>query len=66
MTNKNTVKNQIKDSKGNILQDSKEIIKEYEEYYKQLLKTRKPENNCEWRKEFEIIVKQKGDSRQKK
>ena len=30
---KNYVKKQIKDSKGRILQDSEEILKEYEEYY---------------------------------
>ena len=29
----NEVKKHIKDSKGKILQDSEEIIKEYEEYY---------------------------------
>ena len=29
---KNTVKWQIKESKGKIMQDSEEIIKEYEEY----------------------------------
>ena len=33
VTRKNTVKKQINDSKGKILQDSEEIIKEYEEYY---------------------------------
>ena len=47
VTRKNTVKRQIKDSKGKILQDSEEIIKECEEYYKQLLTTRKPENTAE-------------------
>ena len=72
MTKKNTVKRQIKDSKGKILQDSEEIIKEYEEYYKQLLATRKPENTAETiaeervRKEFESIMKQKNDSRREK
>ena len=30
----NTVKKKIKCSKGKLLQDSKEIIKEYQEYYK--------------------------------
>ena len=39
MTKKNTVKRYIRDSKGKILQDSEEIIKEFEEYYKQLLTT---------------------------
>ena len=69
---KNTVKKQIKDSKGKILQDSEEIIKEYEEYYKQLLTTRKPENKAETvaeeqvKKEFKSIMKQKTDSRQEK
>ena len=72
VTKKNTVKRQIKDSKGKILQDSEEIIKEYEEYYKQLLATRKPENTAETiaeervRKEFESIMKQKNDSRREK
>ena len=47
VTRKNTVKRQIKDSKGKILQDSEKIIKECEEYYKQLLTTRKPENTAE-------------------
>ena len=69
---KNTVKRQFKDSKGKILQDSEETIKEYEEYYKQLLTTRKPENTAETvteeqvKKEFESIMKQKTDSRQEK
>ena len=44
MTKNNTVKKQTKDSKGKILHDSDEIIKEYKECYKQLLITRKPEN----------------------
>ena len=71
MTRKNTVKRQIKDSKGKILQDSEEIIK-YEEYYKQLSTTRKPENTAEatpeeWvKKEFESIMKQKNDRRREK
>ena len=47
VTRKNTVKRQSKDSKGKILQDSEEIVKEYEEYYKQFLTTRKPENTAE-------------------
>ena len=47
VTKKNTIKTKIKDSKGKILQDSKKIIKEYEEYYKQLLTTRKPEITAE-------------------
>ena len=72
VTKKNTVKKQIKDSKGKILQDSEVIIKEYEEYHKQLLTTRKPENTAETiaeeraKKEFESIMKQKTDSRQEK
>ena len=47
------------------MQDRDEIIKEYEEYYKQLLTTRKPSNMAEaiaeeWvKKEFESIIKQK-------
>ena len=36
VTKKNTVKKQIKDSKGKKLQDSEEIIKEYQEYSKQI------------------------------
>ena len=47
VTKKNAVKRQLKDSKGKILQDRDEIIKEYEEYYKQLLTTRKPSNMAE-------------------
>ena len=72
VTRKNTVKRQIKDSKGKILQDSKEIIKEYEEYYKQLLTTRKPENTTvtiaeeQVKKEFESIMKQKNGRRREK
>ena len=58
-------KKQIKGSKGKILQDSEEIIKEYEQYYKQLLTTRKPENTAvtfredQVKKEFESVLKQK-------
>ena len=66
VTKKKAVKRQIKDSKGKILQDREEIIKEYEEYYKQLLTARKPGNMmaeeiAEGRvnKEFESIMKQK-------
>ena len=72
VTRKNTVKRQIKDSKGKILQDSEEIIKEYEEYHKQLLTTRKPENTVETiaeervKKEFESTMKQKNDRRREK
>ena len=72
VTKENTVKKQIKDSKGKILQDREEIIKEYEEYYKQLLTKRKSENTAEAiaeqrvQKEFESIMKQKTDSRQEK
>ena len=72
MTRNNTVKRQIKDSKGKILQDSEEIVKEYEEYYKQLLTTRKPKNTAETiaeervKKEFESIMKQKNDRRREK
>ena len=47
VTKKNAVKRQIKDSKGKILQDREEIIKEYEEHYKQLLTARKPDNMAE-------------------
>ena len=47
VTKKKAVKRQIKDSKGKILQDREEIIKEYEEYYKQLLTARKPDNMAE-------------------
>ena len=71
VTRKNTVKRQIKNSKGKILQDSEEIVKEYEEYYKQFLTTRKPENTAETiaeervKKEFESIMKQKNDRREK-
>ena len=36
VTKKNTVKKQIKDSKGKKSQDSEEIIKEYQEYSKQI------------------------------
>ena len=72
VTKKDTVKKKIKYSKGKILQDSEAIIKEYEEYYKQLLTTRKPENTAETiaeerlKEEFERIMKQKTDSRQEK
>ena len=72
VTKENTVKKQIKDSKGKILQDREEIIKEYEEYYKQLLTKRKSENTAEAiaeqrvQKEFESIMKQKTESRQEK
>ena len=72
MTRKNTFKRQIKDSKGKILQDSEEIVKEYEEYYKQLLTARKPENTTvtiaeeRVKKEFESIMKQKNDRRREK
>ena len=65
VTKKNTVKRQIKDSKGKIFEDSEETLKEYEEYYKQLLTTRKPENTAQAiaeervKKEFESIMKQK-------
>ena len=44
---KNAVKRQFKDSKGKILEDRDKIIKEYEEYYKQLLTTRKSGNMAE-------------------
>ena len=47
VTKKNAVKRQIKDSKGKIQQDREEIMEEYEEYYKQLLTTRKPDNMAE-------------------
>ena len=53
------------------MQDSEEIVKEYEEYYKQLLTTRKPENTTvtiaeeRVKKEFESIMKQKNDRREK-
>ena len=47
VTKKNTHKKQIKDSRGKILQDSEEIVKKNEEYYKQLLTTRKPETIAE-------------------
>ena len=49
------------------MQISEEIIKEYKEYYKQLLATRKPENTVETiaeervKKEFESIMKHKND-----
>ena len=72
MTKKNTVKRYIRDSKGKILQDSEEIIKEFEEYYKQLLTTRKIEKTAETiaeervKKEFESVMKQKNDSRREK
>ena len=72
MTRNNTVKRQIKDSKGKILQDSEEIVKEYEEYYEQLLTTRKPEKTAETiaeervKKEFESIMRQKNDRRREK
>ena len=66
VTKKKAVKRQIKDSKGKILQDREEIIKEYEEYYKQLLTARKPGNMMaeeiaegQVNKEFESIMKQK-------
>ena len=55
-----------------ILQDSEEIIKEYEEYYKQLLTTRKPENTAETiaeeqvKKVFESVMKQKLTLKEKK
>ena len=58
-------KKQIKGSKGKILQDSEEILKEYEQYYRQLLTTRKPENTAvtfaedQVKKEFESVIKQK-------
>ena len=51
---------------------SGEIIKEYEEYYKQLLTTRKPDNIADAiaeervKKEFENIMKQKNDIRREK
>ena len=49
-----------------------EIIKGYEEYYKQLLTTRKPDNIADTiaeervKKEFENIMKQKNDIRREK
>ena len=55
-----------------MLQDDKEIIKEYEEYYKQLLTTRKPENAVgtiaeqRVKKEFKSIMKQKSNNRREK
>ena len=72
MTKKNAVKRQIKDSKGTILQDREEIMKEYEKYCKQFLTTRKLDNMAEEiaeervNKEFESIMKQKNDSRREK
>ena len=72
MTKNNAVKRQIKDSKGKILQDREEIIKQYKEYYKQLLTIRKSDNMAEEiaeervNKEFESIMKQKNDSRREK
>ena len=33
VTKKKAVKRQIKDSKGKILQDREDVMKEYEEYY---------------------------------
>ena len=68
----NEVKKHIKDSKGKILQDSEEIIKEYEEYYNQLLAIRKPTNTAETiaeeqvQKEFESIMKKKLTVEEKK
>ena len=68
----NEVKKHIKDSKGKILQDSEEIIKEYEEYYNQLLAIRKPTNTAEIiaeeqvQKEFESIMKKKLTVEEKK
>ena len=41
VTKKNTVKKQIKDSKGKKLQDSEEIIKEYQEYSKQIIENQR-------------------------
>ena len=52
-----------------MLEDSEEIIKGYEECYKQLLTARKPENTAETtveervKKDFESIMKQKTDIR---
>ena len=72
VTKKKAVKRQIKDSKGKILQDREEIIKQYKEYYKQLLTIRKSDNMAEEiaeervNKEFESIMKQKNDSRREK
>ena len=72
VTKNNAVKRQIKDSKGKILQDREEIIKQYKEYYKQLLTIRKSDNMAEEiaeervNKEFESIMKQKNDSRREK
>ena len=54
------------------MQDSEEIIKEYEEYYIQLLTTRKPENTAETiaeeqvKKVFESIMKQELTLKEKK
>ena len=54
------------------MQDSEEIIKEYNEYYKQVLNTRNPDNTVEKnakervKEEFESIMKQKIDSRREK
>ena len=54
------------------MQDSEEIIKEYNEYYKQVLNTRNPDNTAEKnakervKEEFENIMKQKIDSRREK
>ena len=70
VTKNNAVKKQIKNTKGNILQDREEIIKQYEEYYKQLLNIRKSDNMAEEiaeervNKKFEM--KQKNDSRREK
>ena len=73
VTKKKTVKRQIKDLKGKILQDREDIVKEYEEYYKQLLITRKSgnlmaEEIAEGRvnRKFESIMKQKMTVEEKK
>ena len=54
------------------MQESEEIINEYEEYYKQLLTTRKPRNTSKTpteepvKKEIKSIMKQNTDSRREK
>ena len=72
VTKKKAVKRQIKDSKGKTLQDREDVMKEYEEYYNQLLTTRKPDNMAteiakeRVNEEFESILKHKNDSRREK
>ena len=54
------------------MQESEEIINEYEEYYEQLLTTRKPRNTSKTpteepvKKEIKSIMKQNTDSRREK